>query len=338
VNYIWFTPDLLVAGIVVRDFPKHTPARARMLRKTSGVEPIWSDDLMRARSVYLESNAQYLVELGARKEEAIVEYRQTKRFAEDWLTRLQPEIRQALGQVHDYRQFVSQIIQNLNVILQTKYPGSTEDALAKATHEEVAIYWAARLMEEKLVAALFLLNPERISDNQTYSQLHKAVTKYRKIYARAFESKNVRVISSGTSYGYVYGNPAALGVIPHTFIDNALKYAPSGSDVTISFSENDNSITLSVTSYGPEIRADEREKIFDPFFRGEAARVAASEGTGFGLGLAKVIATTAGLRLEVEQGSTRKPSFGFRTTFRAHYPRAYPAREVDAADEDDQDE
>jgi K+-sensing histidine kinase KdpD len=317
-----------VAGVVVRDYDRMTAARAKMLRKSSGADPIAAADIERAKDGYLASRDAYEKDLQAGKAEALSEYRNSKGFASDWLTNLQPQIRQALGQVHDYKQFVAQIIQNLNVILQTKYPGlTTDEMLVKASHEEVSIYWAARLMEEKLVAALFLLNPERVGENQVHYSFHKMVTKYRKIYARAFDAKNVRVISTGSSFGYVYGNAVAVGVIPHTFIDNALKYSPPGSEVTIDYTEDERSIRLAVASYGPKIFPDEDERIFDPFYRGRAARDVANEGTGFGLGLAKVIAQASGVRLSVEQSENESPRLGYLTTFRAQFERAHPAWE-----------
>lgn len=295
-----------------------------MLRKASGVVPITSADIQRVQSVYTATAAQYASAVQVYKDRAIAEYRQSEGFASDWLTGLKPEIRQSLGQVHDYRQFVAQIIQNLNVILQKKYQGTTDEILEKASHEEAAIYWAARLMEEKLVSALFLLDPERIGDNPKFTQVHQMVTKYRKIYTRAFEAKKVRFTASGSSFGYVYGNPTALGVIPHTLIDNALKYAPASSEVEIVFAEDDRTISMSVSSYGPKILPGERDRIFDPFFRGEAARRVSSEGTGFGLALAKVIANSGGVQLSFDQSTVEKPDRSHLTTFTAVFPRAYP--------------
>ncbi len=324
VNFYQFSPQFLVAGVVVRDFVGTSAARQKMLRKTSGVSPISAADLELARRTYVATQAKFDEDLRGEKSQAISEYRNSKAFAGEWLASLKPEIRQSLGQVHDYKQFVTQIIQNLNVILQTKYGGRTEEILEKATHEETAIYWAARLMEEKLVAALFLLDPERIGDDPKHTQIHQMVTKYRKVYTRAFDAKKVLVSSEGSSFGYVYGNPTALGVIPHTFIDNALKYAPGGSKVTINFEEDERAISVSVSSYGPQILATERDKIFDPFYRGEAARRTASEGTGFGLALAKVIAEATGVQLSFEQAMAETRSIGFLTTFRAQFLRAYP--------------
>jgi K+-sensing histidine kinase KdpD len=324
VNYYRFSKQLLVAGVVVRDYPRTSPARNKMLRKTTGDEPISAAEIEKARQTYLATAAERDRELRFRQEEAIEEYRRSKTFATDWLTSLRPEIMKALGQVHDYKQFVSQVIQNLNVILQTKYRGNTDEILEKATHEETSIYWAARLMEEKLGSALFLLNPERITDDPKYTQVHQMVTKYRKIYTRAFEAKKVRLTSIGSSFGYVLGNPKALGVIPHTFIDNALKYAPSGSEVKVSFAEDNRAISLSVSSYGPHILESEREKIFDPFYRGEAARRNTSEGTGFGLALAKVIAQSAGVEITFQQDPEETPHMGYATTFTAQFQREYP--------------
>lgn len=323
-NYWWFTKELLVAGVIVSDYPEQTAARKKLLRRGAGIETVTTAELVRARSEYVGAAKAFSASLDRAKNLMISEYRRSKGFTDDWLALLQPYIREALGQVHDYRQFVTQVIQNLNVILQTKYPGITEDTLSRASHEEMAIYWAARLMEEKLLAALFMVDPDRIHLDQRYSLFHKMVTKYRKIYFHAYEAKRLRLVSEGVSYGYVFGNPAALGVIPHTFIDNALKYSPPNTAVVLNFSEDDSHITFDVSSYGPEILDHEREQIFEPFYRGEVARRVATEGTGFGLALARLVAQRSGVQLGVKQFSTEQKSGMIRTTFRARFERGHP--------------
>ena len=93
------------------------------------------------------------------------DYRQTRQYQTDIADLLRPDVQRALGQVHDYKAFVSTVITNLNVIWHERFGmGSIEDHLARASREEVAIYHAARLMEGRLDAALFLTYPERITD------------------------------------------------------------------------------------------------------------------------------------------------------------------------------
>lgn len=323
VNSLRLDADVLIAGIVVRDAPGLSAARKKMLRSAHNGPTV--ADVQHVVERYREIAAADLRELQERRDRVIAEYRDTAAYKADLLELLKPDLRKMLAQIHDYKQFVSQIVQNINVVLERRAPGAEIDRkLAAAAHEEAAIYWAARLMEEKIQTALFLLDPEKISDPESIKvfRLHGCVLKYVRIYQSAFALKSVRVSVAGESYANVRANPAAASVIPHTLIDNALKYAPRGSHVEIEFSESESDVELSVSSYGPAIHTDERESIFDLFVRGREAKRIEPDGTGFGLYLSQLIAEALGTRIEVKQD--RKAAQGDLqwTTFSICFSRA----------------
>jgi two-component system sensor histidine kinase KdpD len=68
-------------------------------------------------------------------------------------------------------------------------------------------------------------------------------------------------------------------------LDNAIKYTPSGSPITIVASStndnNDNSVAIEISDHGPGIPPGEEEKIFDKFYRSNP-----NDSSGVGLGLA----------------------------------------------------
>ncbi len=80
----------------------------------------------------------------------------------------------------------------------------------------------------------------------------------------------------------VAGNAALLASAVRNLLDNALKFTRTGDRVEVAVGEAGEQATLSVDDAGPGIREDERERIFDPFFRGAEARAGTG---GFGLGL-----------------------------------------------------
>ena len=80
----------------------------------------------------------------------------------------------------------------------------------------------------------------------------------------------------------VEGHSALLAGAVRNLIDNALKFTKATDVVQVVVSTTADKAVLSVDDQGPGIRADERERIFDPFYRGAEARAGAS---GFGLGL-----------------------------------------------------
>lgn len=148
--------------------------------------------------------------------------------------------------------------------------------------------------------------------------------KYVKIYQRSFEEKDLRIRVSGESRGEVVGNPAAIGVIPHTFLDNALKYAPRGTQVEIRFVETDSALTFSVGSYGPGLGHGEEKKIFDLFYRGVEAKRVEPEGSGFGLHLAQLIAIKYDTLIQVAQDPTNRRAGCCWTQFTVEFSRRRP--------------
>lgn len=322
VNFVRLDEDLLVAGIVVRDFPGSSAARTKMIRRTSQQPTM--EEVRRVIDTYRAIGSEEINELRERKDEILQAYKESEGYREELLEDLRPELKKMLAQIHDYRQFVSQVVQNMNVILERRAPGcEMDEKLGKAAHEEAAIYWAARLMEEKIATALFLLDPERIDspESETLFRLHGCVLKYVRVYQSAFDQKNVRVSVTGTSYGRVRGNPSAVAVVPHTLLDNALKYSPRGSRVEVAFDETEKTIRLSVASLGPRIQPEEREAIFDLFVRGSEAKKLEPDGTGFGLHLAAIIASKLGSKIEVEQSEDPGDQGLFWTEFSISLPR-----------------
>ncbi|SMD18688.1 sensor histidine kinase [Kibdelosporangium aridum] len=322
-NYARIDDDLLVAGVVARDYPTHLAAHRRMVKKL-GKKTIVLTDLRAVIDAASAADARFASEVDDAKRAIIEEYKASAGYLDDIVRALRPDVQRSLAQVHDYRQLITQIVQNVNVIVETAEPGTEfEVALSSAAPELRAIYWAARLLESKLEAALYLMYPEKIDDPKSKKnfRLHGLVTKYSRIYGSTFQSKDLKVVTAGGSWGSLHANPDAVGVIPHAFLDNAAKYAPPGTTITLWFAEDEEHITFEVESFGPPIRPHEFTQVFDLFFRGEAAQAQSVEGTGFGLALASHIACVIGAQLSVNQGGRKGPDGTVITSFTAVFPK-----------------
>lgn len=314
VNYVWAPNNLLLFGFVLRS-PQMTRNVAKVLRQNpkSAITP---DSLQAILKLISATKLSAEEDISEEKLLLIQEYKDKQMFKRDLLDLIRPELRKNLAFLHDYKQFVSRVKQNINVILETRYQGGDLDnKLSRSTKEEAAIYWLSAMMSEKLQTAFLLLNPERLEweERQTF-RAHGLIVKYMKIYGAAFKEKGVVLTQSGYSEGYIRANAAAFSIIPHTLIDNALKYSQAGSSVTIFFKETTESIQISVMSFGPKIESDEMNRIFEIFYRGKSARLQEEEGVGFGLYLAQYVAHDLGTELKVVQ-SGQKLKFGYETTF-----------------------
>ncbi len=69
-------------------------------------------------------------------------------------------------------------------------------------------------------------------------------------------------------------------------VGNAVKYTPSGGKVEITCLHEGSRIYIGVKDTGIGINPDERERVFEKFYRSRDERVGALPGTGLGLALA----------------------------------------------------
>jgi two-component system OmpR family sensor kinase len=93
----------------------------------------------------------------------------------------------------------------------------------------------------------------------------------------------------------VRGDRTALRALMENLVDNAIRYAPSGSIAVRAYRQGGDAI-LEVEDSGPGIPAAERARVFDRFYRGEAA---GEGGTGLGLAIVRRIAERHGGMVEL---------------------------------------
>ncbi|HEY3826731.1 MAG TPA: ATP-binding protein [Bryobacteraceae bacterium] len=94
-------------------------------------------------------------------------------------------------------------------------------------------------------------------------------------------------------------------------LENARKYAPPDSPIRLEAHILDGQTSISVMDRGPGIGADERDKIFEKFYRGRRGAAGKVDGTGMGLAIAKGIIEAHGGRIRAEgrQGGGATISF-----------------------------
>lgn len=96
-------------------------------------------------------------------------------------------------------------------------------------------------------------------------------------------------------------------------VSNAIKYTPSGGTIKIAVGIDHENFWLRVGDTGAGVMADEREKIFQPFYRGNTGR-RIKQGMGLGLTIARELVTAHGGQLDVES------EFGKGSTFTVTIP------------------
>ncbi|MCY3799114.1 MAG: ATP-binding protein [Chloroflexi bacterium] len=85
-------------------------------------------------------------------------------------------------------------------------------------------------------------------------------------------------------------------------IHNAIKWSPQGEAITISASEQEDEITVSIFDNGPGVPEDLRHRVFERFYQADVSR-SGDEGTGLGLAICKHIIEAHGGRIWAEGNS-----------------------------------
>ena len=115
----------------------------------------------------------------------------------------------------------------------------------------------------------------------------------------------VQVVTGGLSP--LRANPIRIRQMIENLVGNAIKYAPEGSQVTISAREEDKQIIFEVKDTGPGIPLEEQAHIFEKFYR--ASNVVNTKGTGLGLAIVKNVVDSYHGRVWVESVVNHGASF-----------------------------
>jgi len=118
----------------------------------------------------------------------------------------------------------------------------------------------------------------------------------------AAQGKGLRVELEAASFT-VWADAAKLRSVVDNLIGNAIKFTPAGGEVRVQARLNGALATIDVLDSGPGVPPEEREAIFEAFFRGRAGAFGRAEGTGLGLAIAREFTEAHGGSIEVVPGA-----------------------------------
>ena len=109
----------------------------------------------------------------------------------------------------------------------------------------------------------------------------------------------------------VLGDNRRLEQVLHNLLDNALKYSPQGSQITISSKVKNDHIQVSVADEGQGIPQAELTRIFDAFYRASSLDVQKVRGAGLGLTICRAIVEAHGGSIWAESVPDKGSTFYF---------------------------
>ena len=113
------------------------------------------------------------------------------------------------------------------------------------------------------------------------------------------------------------GDIRSFQEILQNLLDNAVRYTPPGGSIRVKAIVDGSEIVLSVADTGIGIPKADQDRIFERFYRADAARSRESGGTGLGLSIVRHLAEAQGGRIRVES------EVGQGSTFYVYFPIDY---------------
>jgi len=136
-------------------------------------------------------------------------------------------------------------------------------------------------------------------------------------YDALAEEKGVGLVLEGA--GTVLGDRLMIRRALSNLLSNALRFALRGNSVRVSIDRLDSGETrLAIENPGDDIPPEHLQRLFDRFYRVDASRQKASDGTGLGLPITKSI-------VEAHQGTIMASSANGAIRFEIRFPAAEPA-------------
>ena len=114
----------------------------------------------------------------------------------------------------------------------------------------------------------------------------------------------------------VNGDDTRLRQVLGNLVRNALVHTPSKTPIEIAVTTEDGVARMSVADHGPGLRAEERERIFEPFYRADPSRSRDSGGAGLGLSIVTAVVSAHGGNVTLRETS------GGGATFEVELPLA----------------
>jgi two-component system sensor histidine kinase QseC len=208
---------------------------------------------------------------------------------------LEGERRFTSNAAHELRTPLAAIQAQLHVVRNAENAGEREQALGQLQR---GIERGIRLVGQMLVLAR--LDPDQpLPDSVALNLGDIAQTVCADLAPLALQRKQTLELQVEPGLAPLAGNADMLSMLMSNLIDNAIRYTPQGGHIEVRVGSCPTGLRFQVSDDGPGIPADQRERVFDRFYRLDGQD---QPGTGLGLAICQRIAELHNARMTLADG------------------------------------
>lgn len=303
-NVVKASPGALAMGLVRGGVLVHEEIdRLAISVRSTGERAVVELELGKGR--FGEANATIRVRaarLGTRfilvLAEDITEAKRLDEVRRDFIANISHELKTPIGAVGLLAEALQSAADDPDQVRRFATKMSAEAArLAKITAEIIEL--------SRLQAADALARPELIDVDHI---LAAAIDQSRVLA----ESSGIELVGARAKGLAVYGDEPLLIVAVHNLITNAIAYSSPGARVGVGARGVDGAVEIAVTDQGIGIADEDKERVFERFFRVDEARSRRTGGTGLGLAIVKHTVQNHGGEVKVWSQLGRGSTFTIR--------------------------
>ncbi len=121
------------------------------------------------------------------------------------------------------------------------------------------------------------------------------------LYEPVSEEKNITLALKHCEQAQVQGDKHLLFQLFANLLDNAVKFSPKGTTVSLLVEQKNKRVVVSISDQGSGLSQQERDKVFQRFYRADKSRN--TSGNGLGLSLVKAIAELHNADIQLEDNT-----------------------------------
>lgn len=115
-----------------------------------------------------------------------------------------------------------------------------------------------------------------------------------------------------TGFPYVEADLERMTQLFLNLLENAAKYSPAGTPITVAGRHEGDAVTVSVIDQGPGLTAEQARHVFDKFYRVDSGLTRQTEGTGLGLAICRGVVDAHGGEIAISSSSGHGCTFTVR--------------------------